>query len=59
MTRYKPKLVKYIDYINYESFANMMGTIYANRLPRGTQVKKRLSTTAIEDIKKSAWISVR
>jgi hypothetical protein len=41
--RYKSKLVKYIYYINYEYFANMKGTIYGNRLPRGT--------TAIKDIK--------
>jgi hypothetical protein len=28
-------------------FANMKGTIYGNRLPRGMQVKKRLGTTAL------------
>ena len=29
-----------VKHINYESSANMKGTIYGNRLPRGTQVKK-------------------
>ena len=28
------------NYNNYKHFANMKGTIYGNRLPRGTQVKK-------------------
>ena len=28
------------NYINYKNFANMKGTIYGNRLPRGMQVKK-------------------
>jgi hypothetical protein len=37
--RYKSKVVKLIDYINYKHFDNMKGTIYGNKLPRGTQVK--------------------
>ena len=28
-------------YINYKYFVNKKGTIYGNRLPRGTQVKKK------------------
>jgi hypothetical protein len=43
-TRYKSKVVKLIWYnsndINYKHFANMKGTIYGNRQPRGTQVRK-------------------
>jgi hypothetical protein len=34
--------VKYSNYINYKSFANIKGTIYRNSLPRGTQVEKGL-----------------
>jgi hypothetical protein len=29
------------NYIHYKHFANMKGTSYGHRLPRGTQVKKR------------------
>jgi hypothetical protein len=38
-TRYKSKVVKLIDYIDYKHFVNMKGTIYGNQLPRGAQVK--------------------
>jgi hypothetical protein len=40
--------VKFIDYINYEYFANMKDAIYGKGLPRGTQGEKKLGTTAIE-----------
>ena len=43
-------------YINHKHFANVKGTIYGNRLPRGTQVKKkRLGST---DLKEIGWESV-
>jgi len=39
-TRYKSKVVKFIDYINYKHFANAKGTIYGSRLPRVCKWKK-------------------
>jgi hypothetical protein len=32
------------NWINWKYFVNIKGTIYGNRLPRGTQVKKTLET---------------
>jgi hypothetical protein len=30
------------------AYANMKGTVYGNRLPRGTQVEKRLGNTVLK-----------
>jgi hypothetical protein len=46
--KHKSKVVKLIDYINYENFANMKGTVYGNRLLRGMQVKKSFGTAAVD-----------
>jgi hypothetical protein len=42
------KLILNNKYINYKYFANITGTIYGNRLPKGTQVKKSMETSALE-----------
>ena len=40
--------MKLVDYINYKHFANMKGTIYENRLPRGYASEERLGTTVLD-----------
>ena len=44
---YSIKILNNSNYFNYKYFAGMKVTVYGNRLPRGTQMKKNLGTAAV------------